>query len=246
MAHLRCDFRSEAMDMNTSMTVVLPEGVKQSEVPVVYLLHGLADNCTGWSRYTSVERYAREKGAALVIPEVQRSFYADMDQGISYFTFIHDELPEICRNFFGFSQAREKNFIMGLSMGGYGTLKCVLQTPERYAGAATFSAVADIAQYTGSKSGAEKRQLQAIFGEALSIPAESDLFALAQNADAKALSRLYMACGEQDALYESNIRLTEKLKGIGADIQFEHWEGIHNWVFWDAAVCRAMNYLFGQ
>lgn len=113
MAHLRCDFRSETMDMNTSMTVILPEGVKQSEVPVVYLLHGLADNCTGWSRYTSVERYAREKGVALVIPEVQRSFYADMDQGISYFTFIHDELPEICRNFFGFSPAREKKLYHG-------------------------------------------------------------------------------------------------------------------------------------
>lgn len=246
MAHLRCDFRSETMDMNTSMTVILPEGVKQSEVPVVYLLHGLADNCTGWSRYTSVERYAREKGVALVIPEVQRSFYADMDQGISYFTFIHDELPEICRNFFGFSPAREKNYIMGLSMGGYGTLKCVLQTPERYAGAAAFSAVADIAQYAGSKSGGEKRQLQAIFGETLSIPAESDLFALARKSDAGAFPKLYIACGEQDALYASNVRLTEELMGLGADVQFEHWEGIHNWVFWDAAVCKAMTYLLGE
>lgn len=103
MAHLRCDFRSDAMAMNTSMTVILPEKTDLSQVPVVYLLHGLEDNCTGWTRYTSVERYAREKGAALVIPEVQRSFYTDMEQGIPYFTFIHDELPEICRGFFGFS-----------------------------------------------------------------------------------------------------------------------------------------------
>ena len=127
------------MGMNTSMTVILPEKTDLSQVPVVYLLHGLEDNCTGWARYTSVERYAREKNAALVMPEVQRSFYADMDRGLPYFTFIHDELPEICRGFFGFSARREKNYMMGLSMGGYGTLKCVLQTPERYAGAATFS-----------------------------------------------------------------------------------------------------------
>ena len=246
MAHLRCDFRSETMDMNTSMTVILPEGVKQSEVPVVYLLHGLADNCTGWSRYTSVERYARERGVALVIPEVQRSFYSDMDQGIAYFTFIHDELPEICRNFFGFSPAREKNYIMGLSMGGYGTLKCVLQTPERYAGAAAFSAVADIAQYVSCQDGKEKRQLQAIFGASLHIPAESDLFALVGKVSAPALPRLYMACGEQDGLFDSNARLASKLEGLGADIRFEHWAGIHNWVFWDAAVCKAMTYLLGE
>mgnify|MGYP002545192009 CR=1 FL=1 len=63
MAHLRCDFRSDAMGMNTSMTVILPEKTDLSQVPVVYLLHGLEDNCTGWVRYTSVERYAREKNA---------------------------------------------------------------------------------------------------------------------------------------------------------------------------------------
>lgn len=243
MAHLRCDFRSEAMDMNTSMNVILPEGTPLSQVPVVYLLHGLADNCTGWSRYTSVERYAREKNAALVIPEVQRSFYADMDQGIPYFTFIHEELPKICRGFFGFSDAREKNYLMGLSMGGYGTLKCVLQTPERYAGAAAFSAVADIREFVAGSAEAQKRQFRGIFGQALAVPEDCDLMAMVERADAKALPRLYMACGEQDALYPANIRLAERLCAGGADLRFEHWQGIHNWVFWDAAVCRAMEYL---
>ena len=219
MAHLRCDFRSDAMAMNTSMTVILPEKTDLSQVPVVYLLHGLEDNCTGWARYTSVERYAREKNAALVMPEVQRSFYADMDRGLPYFTFIHDELPEICRGFFGFSAQREKNYLMGLSMGGYGTLKCVLQTPE------------------------EKRELQAVFGQSLEIPADCNLLALAEKADAAQLPKLYMACGEQDALYAANVRLADKLTALGADIRFEHWTGIHNWEFWDAAVRKALDHL---
>lgn len=243
MAHLRCDFRSDAMAMNTSMTVILPEKTDLSQVPVVYLLHGLEDNCTGWTRYTSVERYAREKGAALVIPEVQRSFYTDMEQGIPYFTFIHDELPEICRGFFGFSARREKNYMMGLSMGGYGTLKCVLQTPERYAGAATFSAVADIEKFAAGQTAAEKQELQAVFGQSLKIPADCNLLTLAEKADASGLPKLYMACGEQDGLYAANVRLTDKLTALGADIRFEHWEGIHNWVFWDAAVRKALDYL---
>lgn len=243
MAHLRCDFRSDAMAMNTSMTVILPEKTDLSQVPVVYLLHGLEDNCTGWTRYTSVERYAREKGAALVIPEVQRSFYTDMEQGIPYFTFIHDELPEICRGFFGFSARREKNYMMGLSMGGYGTLKCVLQTPERYAGAATFSAVADIEEFAAGQTATEKRELQAVFGQSLKIPADCNLLTLAEKADASGLPKLYMACGEQDGLYAANVRLTDKLTALGADIRFEHWEGIHNWVFWDVAVRKALDYL---
>lgn len=246
MAHLRCDYRSESMDMNTSMTVILPEGVKQSSVKVVYLLHGLADNCTGWARYTSVERYAREKGVALVIPEVQRSFYTDMEQGISYFSFIHDELPCICRNFFDFSQEPEKNYIMGLSMGGYGTLKCVLKSPGRYAGAAAFSAVADIAQYVSNQDGVQKKQFQAIFGEELQIPPYDDLFELAEKIEPNTFPTIYLACGEQDALFEANSRLAKKLQGKGANIRFEHWTGIHNWVFWDAAVRKAMDYLLGM
>lgn len=242
MAHLRCDFRSEVMDMNTSMTVVLPEGVRQSEVRVVYLFHGLADNCSGWSRYTAVERYARELGVALVIPEVQRSFYADMERGNPYFTFIHDELPQICRGFFGFSEAREKNYLMGLSMGGYGALKCALNTPERYAGVATFSAVADIREFVTTLKDNQK-QFQGIFGEALEVPEDCDLVKMASKTAASVLPRLYMACGEQDDLYEANVRLSTLLEKKGGDIRFEHWAGEHNWVFWDAAAQKGMNYL---
>ena len=243
MAHLRCDFRSEALEMNTSMTVILPEKADLSKGKVVYLLHGLEDNCTGWVRYTSVERYAREKGVALVIPEVQRSFYTDMDQGMAYFTFIHEELPEICQGFFGFSGARERNYLMGLSMGGYGTLKCLLHTPQRYAGAAAFSAVADIEEFVQRQSPGEKRQFQAIFGRDLKIPDDCNLLTLAQKADREKLPKLYLACGEQDALYDANCRLAEKLEKLGADIHFEHWQGIHNWAFWDEAVRRAMEEL---
>ena len=133
--------------------------------------------------------------------------------------------------------------MMGLSMGGYGTLKCVLQTPERYAGAATFSAVADIEEFAAGQTAAEKRELQAVFGQSLEIPADCNLLTLAEKADASGLPKLYMACGEQDGLYAANVRLADKLTALCADIRFEHWEGIHNWVFWDAAVRKALDYL---
>ena len=132
---------------------------------------------------------------------------------------------------------------MGLSMGGYGTLKCVLQTPERYAGAAAFSAVADIEEFVAVQTAAEKRELQAVFGQSLEIPAGCNLLALAEKADAAQLPKLYMACGEQDALYAANVQLADKLTALGADIRFEHWTGIHNWEFWDAAVRKALDHL---
>lgn len=244
MAHIRCDFRSEVLDMNTSMTVVLPEGVEISKNPVVYLFHGLADNCSGWSRYTSVERYARKYYVSLVIPEVQRSFYTDMRCGLNYFEFIHDELPQICSGLFGLPGEKSLNYVMGLSMGGYAALKCVLRSPERYAGCAAFSALTDIQWRVAQEKGRFKNENAAIFGSELKVPEDCNLFTMAEKADVKVLPRLYMAVGEQDDLFAQNERFAALMNKKGADIRYEHWEGIHNWDFWDPAVCRAFDHMF--
>lgn len=216
------------------------------DLKVVYLLHGLADNCTGWSRYTSVERYAREYNVAVVMPEVQRSFYADMEMGLRYFSYVLEEVPKVCGRFFGFSKKREQNFMMGLSMGGYGALKCVLNRPEKYAGCAAFSAVTDLSARVASAPFDERQEFKAIFGMELEVPKESDLFALLETVDMDKLPQIYTACGEKDDLYAQNVRFAECLKKKGADMVFEHWEGIHDWRFWDKAVERGMEQLFGN
>ena len=59
MALLRVEYSSRVLEMNTSFQVFLPDEGNLSKTRVVYLLHGLTDNCTGWTRYTACERYAR-------------------------------------------------------------------------------------------------------------------------------------------------------------------------------------------
>lgn len=251
MAHIRCDFRSETLDMGTSMTVFLPESIDCSKARVVYLLHGLADNCTGWARYTSVERYARRYNVAVIIPEVQRSFYADMKQGLPYFTFVSKELPRICSNMFGLSQERKLNYIMGLSMGGYGSLKNVFNFPGRYEGCATFSAVTDIVDSVSTIQGQRALEYEAIFGKGLTVPQDCNLFAMldafkASNVLASEMPRFYMSCGRQDELLAQNERFASELSSAGYDCKFESWDGVHNWDFWDPAVEKAFAYFFEE
>ncbi len=98
MALLTCDFFSEVLEVGTSVTVVLPQasteqigvsGVERTgDPPVLYLLHGLSDDHTAWLRYTSIERYAAPLGLAVVMPQVQRSFYADEISGGRYWTYL--------------------------------------------------------------------------------------------------------------------------------------------------------------
>ena len=144
MAFFRCDVMSESLGMATSVLVTMPDTGDLAAAPVVYLLHGLTDNCTGWLRYTQAEHLARTHGAILIVPEVQRSFYTNMACGPKYFTYINQELPTLFRRFFGIQPVPERTYIMGLSMGGYGAMKCAFTAPQQYAGCAGFSSVAEI------------------------------------------------------------------------------------------------------
>ncbi|MEE9404329.1 MAG: alpha/beta hydrolase-fold protein, partial [Algisphaera sp.] len=129
MALVRCDFFSDVLQLSTSMTVILPQdtgaaqvgiasasgGVPQAGYPTLWLLHGLSDDHTIWMRRTSIERYVADTGLAVVMPQVDRSYYADMVQGKKYWTFISEELPKVARQFFRLSERREDNFVAGLS-----------------------------------------------------------------------------------------------------------------------------------
>ena len=83
------------------MNVILPQtvrtagliGVDSADVgdatyPVLYLLHGMSDDHTIWSRRTSIERYADEMGIAVVMPTTELGWYTDMKHGRKWRTFI--------------------------------------------------------------------------------------------------------------------------------------------------------------
>ena len=139
MALIHCDFFSEVLHLSTSVVVILPQPAPSQngttgcggshKHPTLYLLHGLSDDHTIWQRRTSIERYVSLLDLAVVMPAVHRSFYTDMAHGYRYWTFISEELPALARSFFPLSDAREDNFVAGLSMGGYGAFKLGLTHP---------------------------------------------------------------------------------------------------------------------
>lgn len=102
MALIQCHFYSDTLGLSTSMTVILPEetstqiGMRNvstgTEHPTLYLLHGLSDDDTIWLRRTSIERYVAPLGLAVVMPQVHRSFYTDMEYGGKYWTYISEEI----------------------------------------------------------------------------------------------------------------------------------------------------------
>ena len=242
MALLRVEFTSKALEMCTSFQVYLPDEGDLKDAKVVYLLHGLTDNCTGWTRYSSCERYARTHGVALVIPEVQRSFYIDGIYGLKYFTYVAQELPRVCQRMFGLSADREKNYVMGLSMGGYGALKCALTYPERYAGCGSFSGVTDLAAFMSRQAVPRHPwEFTALLGPEHKIGPENDLSALAEKVtDAP---EIYLSCGEQDPHYPANCAFSAHLESLGIPHRYDHRTGNHSWDFWNQSIQDCFDYL---
>jgi len=254
MALIHCHFYSESIGMSTSMTVILPQqtqtqiGMESNRggrklLPTLYLLHGLSDDDTIWTRRTSIERYVASMGIAVVMPNVHKSFYANMEYGENYWTFLTEELPAVARSFFPLSDKREDNFVAGLSMGGYGAMKWALSYPDRIAAAASLSGSLDIVERV--KNGPSWLKFDFVFGNRQVEGTGDDLLWLLKQAGESegTKPKLYQCCGTEDFLYQDNLTFRDACRRAGFDLTYEEETGDHNWAYWDMKIQNVLNWL---
>jgi S-formylglutathione hydrolase FrmB len=235
MALLTCHVESETLAVATTFTAFVPQEVENP--PVLYLLHGLTDDHTGWARYTSIERYADDAGLAVVMPSVHHSFYTDEVHGHAYWTYVSEELPGLVRSLLRLSTRPEDTFAAGLSMGGYGAVKLALTHPDRYAAAASLSGTLDI-HYMAEREDRAEIWHRAFDG---AIQDANDLFTLL--AAAPSVPPLYVGCGTADALLDANERFISAATQAGVDVTSDLRPGDHEWSLWDAQIADVIAWL---
>lgn len=244
MAVFSGTWNSEGMKLRTHVTVCAPEYPQQARATVI-LLHGLSGNCDDWLYRTGLEHYARKHALAFVLPEVQRSWYADMAYGPDYFGYVSEELIPLISHYFHLPTDREHLYIGGLSMGGYGTIRCALTHPERYKGAMSFSARVYMDRKVASvTAGRQYCELQGILGLEREVTGVHDTHALVKSAaGAEKKPQFYVACGTEDALYPESVDFSGELKDNGFSVAYEEWAGAHSWTFWREALPRGLKAL---
>lgn len=262
MALMHVDFFSDILGMSVNMDVILPqqthgqigmEGVGAGEqYKTMYLLHGMSDDHTIWQRRTSIERYVSDLGIAVVMPTTHLAFYTDTTYGMRYWTFLSEELPAICREFFPrMSRKREDTLAVGLSMGGYGAWKMGLRASDTFGAAASLSGALDMVrdyQWNMKKRPELKSLFEGVFGTPEQLKgSDNDLLALADKlaTQKKELPRLYAWCGTEDFLYEGNLAAWEHVKKLGFDLTCEQSEGDHQWKYWDAKIQDVLRWWLG-
>ncbi|VPG28667.1 esterase [Streptococcus pneumoniae] len=210
MAVMKIEYYSQVLDMEWGVNVLYPDANRVEEpecedIPVLYLLHGMSGNHNSWLKRTNVERLLRGTNLIVVMPNTSNGWYTDTQYGFDYYTALAEELPQVLKRFFpNMTSKREKTFIAGLSMGGYGCFKLALAT-NRFSHAASFSGALSFQNFSPES--------------------------LDKKSDKK--TKLWAWCGEQDFLYEANNLAVKNLKKLGFDVTYSHSAGTHEWYYWE-------------
>lgn len=266
MALMEVHYSSFALGSNITLNVFVPtpgssEAITemnttkkydyQHGLPVLYLLHGAYGDAFSWIRYSNIDRYAQDRGIVVVMASAENSFYQDLKYGRAYYTFFTEELPTFIQNIFPVSKDRDKTYIAGFSMGGYGAWYLGLSRPDLYSKAASMSGAIDIAALGSDKSNSDIFSWENSFHEVLNADgslglagSKYDPFALYDKAVANGqVPKLYMACGKDDFLYQSNLHVKRVMEDKGADFIYEEGEGAHDWNFWDEYIQHILDWL---
>ncbi|MCL1854561.1 MAG: esterase family protein [Clostridia bacterium] len=245
---LNCQFKTLEVQAAVNVLLPHPEEIlrkRKKPIPTLYLLHGLSDDHTGWMRYSSVEQYAQDYYVAVVMPAVNRSFYTDMAHGARYFSYVSQELPAAMETLFPLATCRERRFVAGLSMGGYGALKIGLSLPERYAAAASLSGALDLrpAFQPMKSSPTSPEEMCDVFGsEQVFSDGNNNLWNLAKGLAPDRVPRLYVSCGTEDELFSANEHFVRDF-GKQLSIEYSTFPGNHTWDVWDREIKRVLAWL---
>lgn len=247
MAVFTGNIRSEVLRYETSVRILLPDVMPETKLKMLYLLHGRGDDANSWTRFCPLERYTGNLPIAVVMPTGEDGFYTDSVGGKRYFTFLTEELPQKIQEWFPVSTRKEDTYIAGLSMGAYGAMKAAFTYPQRYSMVGAFSAVTEIETLVDSLPGFLKQDFTEnvgrVFGE--NIKKEDNLLYILEKCKDRGIEvpSIELYVGTEDFFYEANQRFIEKLDKVGCDVNYDEWNGGHEWKFWDEAIQRFLKKL---
>jgi len=260
MAVININIYSAPLGMKTDVNVILPfyspydiaEGKHDEIYPigkkyqVLWLINGGNGDDLEWIMNSNLVRYATEHMLAVVMPAGYNMNYDDQNPGMKMCTYIGEELPNVLRNIFPFSDRREDNFIGGLSMGSNGAQKIAIRYPEQYAAVLALSAGSFNVRPKlpeGMKRPSMNIGMPRPFHKENEMEENCEIQKKAI-ADGKKLPKFFMIWGETDIARMGSIASVKFLKEQGLDVYEEEYPGVgHEWALWDPAMKKALDEL---
>jgi len=263
MAVAQINFYSRALNRNTTFQAVLPidnpkgpapDGEPARPMAALYLLHGLTGDDLDWLQFTGIRLFAETYNIAVFMPSGSNSFYLDDEEkGERFGEFVGRELVEYTRRLFPLAADRERTWIGGLSMGGYGAIRNGLKYADTFSRIIALSSALVTYRIHGQKEGTVDGHnisyFRRVFGDldrVLGSDKDPEALVLERKAKGGILPDIYMACGTEDFLLDVNRRFHDFLVKEGVPHTYVEAPGDHNWEFWSTFIRAGLQWAMGK
>ena len=235
--------------------VYLPSGYDAAkEYPVIYLLHGLWGSYTDWTRLGGMKAVADELIASgevmpvvIVMPNAgdedvhhyQNGYFNVTDW--PYEDFFYQEFLPAVEKKFNCGGSKGRRAVMGLSMGGGGSIVYAQRHPEMFSSSYGMSAWLDN-KHREVRGGNQPGSKLALTDKSVQEHSALDFM---DAADAATLARLrtvewFLDCGDDDSLLRLSVDLHFKMKKAGIHSELRVRDGGHTWEYWHTALRTAL------
>ena len=247
---------SNILKTTQKYNVYLPDGFDKADrkYPVVYLLHGLYGCYSDWVKTGNMKLVADEliasgeaKEMVIIMPNAGSADVRNYQNG--YFNvedwpyedfFFQEFMPEVEKKYRIISD-KQHRAIMGLSMGGGGSVVYCQKHPNMFSSCYAMSAWLDNKNgQVGGKN--EKKDKLWIVSQSVSANSAIDFVANANDDTIQKLRTIkwFIDCGDDDILMDLSVLLFQKMraKRIKAELRINN--GVHNWEYWHLALRQAL------
>ena len=247
---------SKVLGTQVKFNVYLPDGFGQADkkYPVVYLLHGLSDDYTAWVRLGNMQLVANELIASgeacemvIIMPNAggldTRNIwngYFNMP-GWRYEDFFFQEFMPAVEAKYAIIGDRSHRAVMGLSMGGGGSVVYCQRHPDLFSSCYAMSPWLDNANDEVWPLDSKK---DCLYYVANAVHDHSALDFI-DKADEATLERLrtvawFVDCGDDDYLLDLSLAFHQKMRARGVKNELRVRNGVHNWEYWHLALRMAL------
>ena len=248
--------QSTVLGTQVKYNVYLPDGFGQADkkYPVVYLLHGLSDDYTAWVRLGNMQLVANEligSGEAcemvIIMPNAGGADtrhiwngYFNMP-GWRYEDFFFQEFMPAVEAEYAIVGDRGHRAVMGLSMGGGGSVVYCQRHPDLFSSCYAMSPWLDNANDEVWPLDSEKDCLYYV-ANAVHGHSALDFIDKADDATLESLRSVawFIDCGDDDFLLDLSLAFYRSMRDHGVKSELRVRNGIHNWEYWHLALRQAL------
>ena len=240
---------SKILKSDRKFAIYLPPDYETSQrsYPVLYLLHGMGDDQTGWVQFGEVLNIADKvinDGKAtpmiIVMPDAntgQVGYFNSIKGDWNYEDFFFQELMPYVEKNYRTKPDKRYRAVAGLSMGGGGSFMYALHHPELFSSACPLSAYVGPSSIDEFKNrvkdlkGISDQQIQDYMNRHNAVSLVNSM-----PEDQLKSVRWFIDCGDDDFLYEGNSLIHIALRKKNVPHEYRVRDGGHTWTYWRASL----------